>query len=417
MKKYIFVILACLSISFSSLIVEAAAATGEYSYDGMGRIVLEKNMVNNVNTLTQDMFYKGDPGSRVPNTNTIFVIQNDFVLAEDITIPDGCVLKFDGGNIRGAYTITGNKTGIKAGLVKIFSTNVMFAGTWNVVEAYPEWFGAKGDGVTDDTNSIQKSIDFSQKVILTQIYKIALKPGSTNIINIPDKHSIIGKRVDFNTHNILIQEKTSCTVFDIGSYCSVEGLSIINSSLHLDQDIIGFNVNKKTNVKIGACVSRNLTIGFKLISITSNIESCFVTDCKHGFVTAGYSGSASSTSLKLNNCYVTNSRNTAYVISSLAYSCLINCSADYCALNGGYVYSITNSDDVSLYSCGCEFSPKCINVSGYATAIKICGCLFHLAQYNQATNNKAINIVGASFVQFDNVEITGTDIRKLNSFK
>lgn len=69
-KKYIFVILACLSISFSSLIVEAAAATGEYSYDGMGRVVLEKNMVNNVNTLTQDMFYKGDPGSRVPNINT-----------------------------------------------------------------------------------------------------------------------------------------------------------------------------------------------------------------------------------------------------------------------------------------------------------------------------------------------------------
>ena len=114
MKKYIFVILACLSISFSSLIVEAAAATGEYSYDGMGRIVLEKNMVNNVNTLTQDMFYKGDPGSRVPNTNTIFVIKNDFVLAEDIIIPANCVLEFEGGSLSGNFVINLNSTTIIA---------------------------------------------------------------------------------------------------------------------------------------------------------------------------------------------------------------------------------------------------------------------------------------------------------------
>lgn len=99
MKKYIFYILICLSISFSSLIVETAAATEGYSYGRMGKIVLEKNMVNNVNTLTQEMFFKDEAGNRVPNVNTIFVIQYDFALGEDITIPDNCVLEFDGGLI------------------------------------------------------------------------------------------------------------------------------------------------------------------------------------------------------------------------------------------------------------------------------------------------------------------------------
>ena len=52
-------------------------------YSGMGRVYLRKNMVNGVNILTQDMFYKGEVGSRVPNTNTIFVIQNDYVISEE----------------------------------------------------------------------------------------------------------------------------------------------------------------------------------------------------------------------------------------------------------------------------------------------------------------------------------------------
>lgn len=135
--------------------------TGDYPYNGMGRVELAKNMVNTgtelapvmVNQLTQDMFYKGAVGSRVPNTNTIFVIRYDYVLGEDITVPDNCVLEFEGGSISGTYTLTGVNTAIKADLVKVFDTTITLAGKWNVIEAYPEWFGAKGDDVTDDTEA------------------------------------------------------------------------------------------------------------------------------------------------------------------------------------------------------------------------------------------------------------------------
>ena len=86
--------------------------TGDYPYNGMGRVVLKKNIVNNVNTLTQDMFYKGEVGSRVPNTNTIYIIRYDFTLGEDITVPANCVLEFDGGslaNTSGNTTATPSK--------------------------------------------------------------------------------------------------------------------------------------------------------------------------------------------------------------------------------------------------------------------------------------------------------------------
>lgn len=60
------------------------------SDNGMGRVVLRKNLVEGVNTLTQNMINK---------SNTIYVIQYDFTLAEDITVPENCVLEFDGGHI------------------------------------------------------------------------------------------------------------------------------------------------------------------------------------------------------------------------------------------------------------------------------------------------------------------------------
>ena len=117
--------------------------TGDYPYNGMGRVELPMNMVNGVNTLTQDMFYKGTIGFREPNTNTVFVIKYDFTLGEDITVPANCILDFDGGSISGngtgKNTITGTETQIRADKVAIF-TGIVIAGTWNVPYITSDWF-------------------------------------------------------------------------------------------------------------------------------------------------------------------------------------------------------------------------------------------------------------------------------------
>ena len=66
-------------------------------------IILKKNLVNGVNTLTQEM---------MSAQNVKYVIKYDFVLNGDVTIPENCILEFDGGSISGEYTITCNKTRI-----------------------------------------------------------------------------------------------------------------------------------------------------------------------------------------------------------------------------------------------------------------------------------------------------------------
>ena len=131
-------------------------------YSGLGRVYLRKNIqsVVNPNTgitystnlLTQDMLSK---------ENTIYIIQYDYSLNyQTITIPEGCVLQFEGGSIS-TGTLSGNNTIIIAEPYNIFKT-IGFAGTFNIEKVIPEWFGAKGDNSTINTKPFQDAIDFAE---------------------------------------------------------------------------------------------------------------------------------------------------------------------------------------------------------------------------------------------------------------
>ena len=109
----------------------ANAMTVPSQADGMDRVVLtgEKTKDGKIQ-LKQEEFYKVVKGARTLNTNTFFVIQNDFDLAEEITIPEGSILKFEGGSLRNGKINT-NGCYIDAGVYQVFD-NVQF----NTVSTY-----------------------------------------------------------------------------------------------------------------------------------------------------------------------------------------------------------------------------------------------------------------------------------------
>ena len=139
-------------------------------FGGLGRVTLKKNIQNiggtDKNVLTQDMFYKDDEGSRVPNTNTIFVIKYDFDLnGETITLPSNTVLHFDGGSVKNG-TIEGNR-----GKLMTYPTYNIFNNT--LIQDFcidyldVRWFGAiEGQ---DSSDAFQYCINSFNKNVYTPI--------------------------------------------------------------------------------------------------------------------------------------------------------------------------------------------------------------------------------------------------------
>jgi len=236
-----------------------------------------------------------------------WLILSDFTLDANKTIPPGVSLIFNGGIINlSTFILTGTYTQIDAGLNQIFnSTNGTFAGTWKLKEVYPQWFGAVGDGVTDDYIGIQRSIDFVQQGM--------------------DGGNIVFSKNDFLIGTGIVCDNTYQNIRLVGSgamgFLPSEGqTSIITSSAivmfsfgsssttnfgGIGIDNIGFQDDggtalgavlyyRSNNVRIKNCSFKSFTVGYGLkfdgtgdACILEMIEGCNFRYNYRGITTAG----------------------------------------------------------------------------------------------------------------------------------
>lgn len=100
--------------------------------------------------------------SAVGSASRVILISTPQVVAASLTVPSNVTLKFQQGgtlNISTGVTVTINGN-VDAGLYQIFTLNGTGAVTLgSVKEAYPQWFGARGDGTTDDTAAVQNAVN------------------------------------------------------------------------------------------------------------------------------------------------------------------------------------------------------------------------------------------------------------------
>ena len=266
-----------------------------YNEHNLGRNVVSLDYNNGI--LTTKLF-KNERGE--PLNNTIFVIQYNYTLIGDLVIPDNCLLKFEGGSIKGRYSITGNNTGIEAPLVKVFNPDVYLLGSWNVLELYPEWFGAVSDISFDSSTPISTCIKTAYRIkssvkFKRGNYKVSgNNPCGLEIIKNPEPDILFSEErnlnIDFSNSHIYYypSSKTDCFAF-VGYLRSSVWENLVlhvcqTAPSHTWGDVFSTHFGKKGALhRFGRNTFKNMTIeAGHIIGVPTTFRCVFSIDCSGG---------------------------------------------------------------------------------------------------------------------------------------
>lgn len=144
-------------------------------FTGMGRIILRKNLVDVgggtvKNVLTQDIINK---------SNTIYEIRYDFDLnGEEITIPEDCILQFEGGSLNGGTLIFNNTT-----LLSKVNINCRFSGKIANDSIHLEWFTSNDYDVIQDAINCINIYRPDTSLYAASVQEIKFKNGKVYTID------------------------------------------------------------------------------------------------------------------------------------------------------------------------------------------------------------------------------------------
>lgn len=288
--------------------------------------------------------------------NQIYKITKDIDLGgETLTIPANCTLDFQGGSFSNG-TIQGNNTKIENATYKIFSS--VITGTWSLDCVYPEWFGAKGDGTTDDSQAIQLAINFIGSYEGT----LKLKSQRTYLINTPVVFWGTKFVIDGSYSKIIKKSNTTTGITEEytlagGGTCSLNVNAIFVSRAAIQEMEI-------KNIKISNSGTTGYCFYFPEFS-KSKIEKVYAYNSNYFFSSydcwevmfyniTGYNLSQAlidlrktGTSISCINCYLGNDaqQGQAFKIVGIAYSSFINCAGDLC-------YNVFNFDNTKAVIIG-----------------------------------------------------------------
>lgn len=369
-------------------------------YSGMGRVYLRKHYVNGVNTLTQHMMRK---------PNTIYIIQYDYCLAgQTIEVPENCVLDFQGGSLRNG-AIIGNNTSIYSTIVKIMSTDIELFGSWDVKEAYPEWFGASRNN-KDNKKAIQLCLNyFTTTVLVNNGYNIIGENDKKEyIIDIPDNRILIGNFNASLDDNYILKFDGCCdnkSLIRIGNYSKIRNVSIEYNGENSIEDRRNRNISgirtyenkiSRKCIDLDGVYVKNTYYGIFLLNWMGIIEKCQTLFCFDGFTITG-TDTAQNTTTSINCCFANNCDHFGFHLKMLTYCSMISCAADYCSnrTNDGYCYVFDRCYGFVADSIGVERSSKFVKLKNcWGTAINNACVILSNAYWGINTINKAIDVHG-----------------------
>lgn len=297
---------------------------GNFSSDGInsdGTLLSKERIISSVSQIT------------LPNI--IYKIVSDIDLGgTTLTLPANCTLDFQGGSFSNG-TIVGSNTKIIAGLQKIFNSDIILSGAWNIEKAYPEWFGAVGDGITNDTTALTKCINYFTVTFLSARTYI-----TDQIDNIPSfrtikgcgKKSIIQANPSMElTNNYLLRTKDG-------------GSGIIFS----DFVLLGGSSSAEANYKIGGIAlrstSNDVNDQWDTRNIIQNVE------IKNCYAASIYVATYQREN-KIINCFITHTTNIGINCMGTD-NMIIGCTVAGSHLEGIVINGNNRVDSCKCFGCG-----------------------------------------------------------------
>lgn len=141
--------------------------TVDYSTTGVTGEVADNTYTENRNVLTQEMMNEA---------NTVYEIRYDFDLnGAEITVPEGCVLKFEGGSLRNGVIVCND---IFFSNLKINTLlSIKFVGSILNVSVYPDTFGIVSHQSKEDIVNNQKEFDCLSSFVRCQYNSVIIFDG------------------------------------------------------------------------------------------------------------------------------------------------------------------------------------------------------------------------------------------------
>lgn len=268
----------------SSNIIDTDTAINVKSYDVIGNGSIDdygalNTLIESVGSTPTELYFPR--GTYKIGTNTTF--PSNIVL----NLTNGAMLSPDSGK---TVAINGE---IKAGLYQIFTGNGNVSGAIKNSEVYPEWFGAIGDGTTDDTTSIQKALNFKNVNFSTKTY-------------ITDPLYLVSNSTIYMTPNTILKAKTGYGRLD----CLLNIDDISNVTIHGNYGTIQMlraEYSEEYNYAVSICGGSKIRIN-DLNSIDAG-DGFYVGASKSVLTTP-------SSDVYISNCYADNNlRNGLSIVS------------------------------------------------------------------------------------------------------
>lgn len=243
-------------------------------------------------------------------------------------------------------------------------------------------YGAKGDGVTDDTVAIQTAINSAHSAGGGTV----LFPYGTYIVkNEGAKYGLtLYREINLQGESMvgsIVKAGTTMTSV-MGSDANCEYLTISNMMIHADQKadncILLINDYSPFVTFSNSFFQRAKEDSIKIATYMSVFSKCIFQLNKIGISVYGKTGIEVNTSLTFDSCYANNNTEIGFNMLTILYTTLNSCGADNC----GVAYYFKEARGVTLNGCGAESSKQLVKV-GFGSGMVING--FYCQKAGDAT--------------------------------